>query len=84
LIFILLDAAFIFFDDMRVDLVSLAEGKLLIMGCGRRIAGDEVLGVVDVLAPDGRLDHEGEFNNFINMDQIREGCCGVVDTGVII
>lgn len=56
--FILLDALLIFFDDLRVDLIPLAERKLLPLGGGARMAGDEVFGVVDMLAANGGLDHE--------------------------
>jgi hypothetical protein len=68
--FILLDAPLIFFDDLRVDLIPLAERKLLARKGGARIAGDEVLGVVDMLAANGGLDHECAVNNFINYVQV--------------
>ena len=67
MVFILLDALLIFFDDLRVDLIPLAERKLLPLEGG----------VIEMLAVNGGLDHECAVNNFINYVQveIREGVC---------
>jgi hypothetical protein len=65
---LLLDAVRIFLYDFGIDGVVLAEGELLMMRGGFGIAREEVLGVGNVLAADGRLDHPW-VNNFIKQQR---------------
>ena len=59
----------------RLYVILLIEGESFIVVDGFEVIGGEVLGVVEALAPDGRLMHalEAICNNFINDNVLRGG-----------